>query len=223
MHIKVRFFLAKLNIPNENLISRLKSAAHNHPDNIEIEEADETSGRASISIISSRLVTIFRRNENGEISTESIDTLDQTSINLLTTKKGVLISAISPPRGAKYIEFLLEALSPNDLYFYEPLEITDKIIKKHVSKFEVSKLVSAKIRDFSVYDGAVGRLEIASKNGLTDEIAPFLIGKNFKIDTLTYEISHRFSNFSISYSSNGTVKFNKNHIDQLLSSFERIA
>ena len=107
-------------------------------------------------------------------------------------------------------------------YFYESMEIDEALVKKHVAKFDAARLVSAKVRDFAVYEGAVGRFEVTSKNGLMGEIAPFLQGKYYRVDSLTYELTHKFSNFLVTYSSGGGIKVNDNYLDLLLPSFEKL-
>jgi len=135
-----------------------------------------------------------------------IPTMSQYSLRFFQSKNNVILSLTDPPRGIRITSEVLSLIFDNKDYFIEPLEITTTLIRRHINSFDSARLVSAKIRDFKVYDNAIGRLEITSKDGLADEIAPFLTEKYYKIDLLTYEITHEFQRGLISYFSNGTIR-----------------
>jgi len=109
---------------------------------------------------------------------------------------------------------------PDEQYFIEALEFKPELIAIHVKSFDAARLVSAKVRDFEVYDGAVGRLEITSQNGLLPEIAPFLQNKFYRIELLTYEVSQRFVKGLAYYYRNGTLKVSTSLIENAFPSFE---
>jgi hypothetical protein len=204
------------------LVRNAKAAALRASTRIVVEDVADDGLSISLNVFFSRTISIARRHDDGEVIWEPIETIDQVLVRMFRGKKAIVLSAINPPRSSKYIETLMSEVVGQSGYFYEPLEINEATIKKHISKFEVTRLVSAKVKDFAVYEGAVGRFEVTSKHGLKDEIAPFLDGKYYRLDSLTYEVTHKFATFLIMYSSNGALKVNENYLDMLLPSFERL-
>ncbi|WP_175810885.1 hypothetical protein [Burkholderia cepacia] len=120
----------------------------------------------------------------------------------------------------KFIEEVLEKTLAGESYFFEALELTRAVVESHVSRFDAARLVSAKVRDFMVYDGAVGRIEITSKLGLRHDVAPFLEGKYYKIDSLAYEVTNGFTQGLVHYSSNGTIRVSGPLVDVAFPFFE---
>lgn len=151
-----------------------------------------------------------------------VPTMERHSIRLFQATEGLVLSLLEPARGSRVTTEVLSKLVGKEDYFIEPLEISTKMIRVHVSEFDSARLVSAKVRDFRVYDSAVGRLEVSSKEGLADEIAPFLAGKYYKIDSLTYEVTHQFKRGLIRYSNSGTVKVSGPLVDVVFPTFERL-
>ncbi|MBT2791943.1 hypothetical protein [Paraburkholderia strydomiana] len=222
MQTKIRFFSVTFDFHGHELISRVKAASQRAPENIVLADLDETRVSASLYLFHPRKISIARRDADGEVTWESVETLDRVAVKIHMSKKNAVISAVNSPRSSKFIDSLMSELCLGGRYFYESMEIDENLIKKHVSKFDAARLVSAKVRDFAVYEGAVGRFEVTSKNGLMDEIAPFLRGKFYRVDSLTYELTHKFSSFLITYSSSGSIKINDTHMDMILPSFEKL-
>lgn len=172
--------------------------------------------------------TITRQIEATQIMSDGsevrtfVPTMERHSIRLFQAAEGLVLSLLDPARGSRVTTEVLSKLVGKEEYFIEPLEISTKMIRVHVSEFDSARLVSAKVRDFRVYDSAVGRLEVSSKEGLADEIAPFLAGKYYKIDSLTYEITHQFKRGLICYSNNGTVKVSGPLVEVVFPTFERL-
>lgn len=151
-----------------------------------------------------------------------VPTMERHSIRLFQAAEGLVLSLLDPARGSRVTTEVLSKLVGKEDYFIKPLEISTKMIRVHVSEFDSARLVSAKVRDFRVYDSAVGRLEVSSKEGLADEIAPFLAGKYYKIDSLTYEVTHQFKRGLICYSNSGTVKVSGPLVEVVFPTFERL-
>lgn len=163
--------------------------------------------------------TIQILGDGSEVKT-SIPTMAQYSLRFFLAGNQLMLSLLDPPRGMRITSEVLEVLLGKKEYFIESLEIGPEIIKRHIGGFDSARLVSAKIRDFKVYAKAIGRLEISSKDGLDEEIAPFLAGKYYRIDSLTYEITHQFQRGLICYSSNGTVRISGPLVETAFPSFE---
>ncbi|WP_454764375.1 hypothetical protein [Cupriavidus campinensis] len=222
MQTKIRFFSVTFDFPRDELISRVIAASRRVPDKITLADFDEARPSASLYLFQPRNISIARRNEDGEVVWDSVETVDRIAVKIHISKQYAVISAINSPRSSKFVDMLMSELCSDTKYFYEAMEIEEALVKKHVSKFDAARLVSAKVRDFAVYEGAVGRFEVTSKNGLVDDIAPFLRGKFYRVDSLTYELTHGFSNFLVTYSSGGGIKVNENHLDLLLTTFEKL-
>jgi hypothetical protein len=167
-----------------------------------------------------RVLMIRKFTDAGESIVESASTMDQHTIRLFGKNKKIYIAISDPPRGSRIISDFLDIVCDDRPYFVEPLEISPNLIEIHTSSFDSATLVSAKIRDFQVYDGAVGRLEITSHAGLKPEIAPFLIGKFHRVDSLTYEVSEKFTKGLIYYLRNGTLRVSTPLVDVAVSRFE---
>jgi hypothetical protein len=169
-----------------------------------------------------RQIPIRRVSLNGEEQVESVTTLDIFSLRFFNKKKKTFLCLSDPPRGGRVIANLLDHLFPNENYFIEPLELNTNIIDRHISKFGAAKLVSAKVRDFEVFKGAIGKLEVSSGEGIPYNIAPFLKEKKYKVESLVYEISHLHKQGLIYYFSNGTVKASNSLIEIAFPAFEAV-
>lgn len=166
-----------------------------------------------------RSIQVSSREIDGTLALTMVDTIEKIKIRFFQSKKDYIMAAFNPPRGSKYADHLLEIVLAGHNFFYESMEITEPVIRRHVAKFDVARLVSAKVRDFSVYEGAVARLEITSKDGLKPEIAPFLPGRHYKLDAATYEVTHKFSSFLVTYTNAGTLKVNEQFLESVLPRF----
>ena len=185
---------------------------------IKIIEAN--SCRINLSYAATRNVAIRSILDDGSEIADTVTTVDLYMLSLFSSKKETYLSIIDPPRGARLISNLLDEIFDEDQFFLEPVEFTPQLINKHIKKFDAARLVSAKVRDFAVYDGAVGRLEITSQSGLMPTIAPFLENKFHRVDALTYEISNKFIQGLAFYYRNGTLKLTEPLIPIALRSFE---
>ncbi|MFM0565646.1 hypothetical protein [Paraburkholderia sediminicola] len=185
-------------------------------------DLDEERPSASLYLFHPRIISIARRDDDGEVVWDSVETVDRVAVKIQISKQRTVISAINSPRSVKFVDALMSELCQGGRYFFESMEIDEALVKKHVSRFDTARLVSAKVRDFAVYEGAVGRFEVTSKNGLMENIAPLLQGKYYKMDSLTYEVTHKFSSFLVTYMNGGGIKINEDYLDLLLPTFERL-
>ncbi|WP_155416773.1 hypothetical protein [Burkholderia vietnamiensis] len=167
-----------------------------------------------------RLISAVRILDDGSEIRTSVETMERRDVRIFSRPGGLFLSIIDPPRSVKFIEEVLEKTLAGKSYFIEALELTRAIVELHVAKFDAARLVSAKVRDFMVYDGAVGRMEITSKSGLQQAVAPFLEGKYYKIDSLTYEVTEGFTQGLVYYSSNGTIRVSGPLVDVAFPLFE---
>jgi hypothetical protein len=218
--LKIRYY--KLRLPNDSGISTLASAAYRSGASGGISVLEDTSNVLFLKYtITRQIETIQIMSDGAEVRT-SVPTMERHSIRLFQVAGGLVLSLLDPARGSRVTTEVLSKLVGSEDYFIEPLEISTKMIRVHVSEFDSARLVSAKVRDFRVYDGAIGRLEVSSKEGLTEEIAPFLAGKYHKIDSLTYEVTHQFKRGLICYSNSGTVKVSSPLVEVVFPTFERL-
>jgi hypothetical protein len=143
---------------------------------------------------------------DGEEVRTTVPTMEQYKIRLFSVGSKLYLCLLDPPRGTRVACDVLDLICAEHRYFVEAYEIDKSLIDRHVGHFGLARLVSAKVRDFRVDDDAVARLEVSSKEGLSAEIAPFLSGKFYRVDSMTFEISHDFRKGLITYASNGTLK-----------------
>jgi hypothetical protein len=167
-----------------------------------------------------RLINTVQILPDGSELKDTVQTMEQHSVRFFQRNGNMYLSVIDPPRGLKVLGQLLDAVVGGNDYFFEPLELTKSLIERHVAKFDAARLVSAKVRDFQVYEGAVGRLEVTSQAGLQPGIAPFLENKFHRIDSLTYEVTAGFVQGLICYTSNGTVRASGPLVEIAFPTFE---
>jgi len=173
-----------------------------------------------LAYIVERVLPIRRYLENGEEVIEKAVTMDRYSVRLFKTSNKIYLSLLDPGRSTRIVVDILDAIFPDGEYFIDPVEVNSVLIQRHIGKFDSFKLVSAKIKDFEVYSGAVGRLEISSQEGLKPDIAPFLRDKFYRVDSFTYEVTHNFVKGSIQYAKNGTVRISGPLIESAFPMFE---
>lgn len=152
----------------------------------------------------------------------SIPTMERHSLRIFKAGMHVYMALLDPPRGSRVQNEVLSLIAPSQDYFIEPVEISKQLISQHVEQFDFARLVSAKVRDFRISDSAVGRLEVTSKEGLDADIAPLLNGKFYRIDSMTYEITHQFKKGLVTYMSNGTLRVTSPLVELAFPEFEAV-
>lgn len=203
--LKVRYFQIELSLKLKNLADHImREYARDSKRQVKISYFSEDDIVSTYRV--ERLISIRKLLEDGTTIIDSASTTDLHTIRLFKKHGKVYLSIIDPPRSSKIVSEFLDYIIPDQDYFIENLEITAAIIDRHVSNFDSYKLVSAKIRDFAVYEGAIGRLEVTSQSGLRPNIAPFLENKFHRIDSLTYEVTLGFTQGLIYYNRNGTIR-----------------
>lgn len=218
--LKIRYY--KLRMSTGAGVSTLTSTAYRVGKNGGISVVQASSNELFLQYTITRQIEATQIMSDGSEVRTFVPTMERHSIRIFQAAEGLVLSLLDPARGSKVTTEVLSKLVGKEDYFIEPLEISTKMVRVHVSYFDSARLVSAKVRDFRVYDSAVGRLEVSSKEGLTDEIAPFLAGKYHKIDSLTYEITHQFKRGLICYSTSGTVKVSGPIVEVVVPTFERL-
>lgn len=201
--IKVRYSRIRLPVSISRLASLAREWKPTEDRRLRISRAKDDE--LVLNLTSVRLIRVTDFVDDEPVS-KMVPTMEQHSFRLFAGRSSLYLSLLNPGRGSGVVNEVLEGLLAGQHYAIEPLEIGTELIARHTRKFAAARLVSAKVRDFRVYDNAVGRLEITSKSGLPEEIAPFLEGSFYRIDALTYEVTHDFTTGLIWYSSGGTVR-----------------
>lgn len=159
--------------------------------------------------------------DDGSEQAHDYPTIDRYQLRFCESKERTLyLSVIDPPRSGRIIGEALDLLLPNVRVLFEPVVFSKQIVEQHTSLFDVAKLVSAKIKNFHVYDNAVGRLEVSSRTGLLPTIAPFIEGKYYEVESLSYEVISDLSKGLVTYSTNGTVRVSGPIVEIALSRLE---
>lgn len=217
--LKIRYY--KLRVSKESGVASLASAAYKLGPENGVSVLEFTSINLVLKCTFTKQIETTQILSDGTEVRNQIPTMEQYSVRFFQAGAGLMLSLLDPPRGSRVTTEILSKLVGKDEYFIEPLEINAKMIREHISSFDSARLISAKIRDFKVYNNAIGRLEISSKDGLTEEIAPFLAGKYHKVDSLTYEVTHQFKRGLICYVNSGTVRVSGPLVETAFPTFEQ--
>ena len=217
--LKVRYFLVQLPGGILGFLDAVKRKADLVPD-MPVRVAASTADGAVFSYAMSRQIPIRKIREDGSEEVESVATIDVYSMRLFQTGTRQYLSVIDPPRSARFINSMLDYVFDEGQYFLDAMELMPELIRRHADRFDSARLVSAKIRDFEVYEGAIGRLEITSQSGLRPGIAPFLENKFHRVDALTYEVTQHFAQGLIHYHRNGTLKVSDRLVQFAFPAFE---
>jgi hypothetical protein len=203
--LKVRYFSLKSDTDGTSLTSVQESARNLNDPNLKIVSSSKSDIVLSYQTV--RQVRTISFLEDGSEFAQEYPTIDRYRMRLFKGREqSLILSVIDPPRSGKVIASVLDRLMPEVRTFFEPITFTERLVDQHIQQFEVAKLVSAKIRNFRVYDNAVGRLEISSRAGLLSSIAPFVEGKYYEMESLTYEVISNLTKGLVTYSTNGTVR-----------------
>jgi hypothetical protein len=201
---KVRYFRLKIPLLLSELIAKCLSWRTEDGRVLQVIRHGEREVVFCLTTI--RYLTVTEFGDGGSTIKRRVPTMEQHTFRVFFGVENMYVSILNPTRGSRAVDVFFEEISGSSPYFLEPLEITQGLIDRHIGHFASSRLVSAKIKDFKVFDDAVGRLEVTSKNGLPPEIAPFLKGKFHRVDALTYEVTYNYVNGLVWYSSAGTVR-----------------
>lgn len=216
MMVKIRYFKVRFSCEFSTLI---KSFQKSIKFDSSIALVDINDSQIVFNFSNVRSINI-RKFIDGEEFIDSVLTVDTYLFRFFQTKNSCFLSVIDPPRGVGIITKLMDQVLGAGQFFIEALEITPELVSRHVKQFESAVLVSAKIRDFEVYPGAIGRLEITSKDGLKSNIAPFLENKFHRIDSVTYELTRNFTQGLVYYYRNGMVRVSSPLVAAAFPAFE---
>lgn len=216
--VKIRYF--KIRLPRIGSLSDLADNSNKISNWSNINLLKSSYGELIVTVTTSRELRTIQYLIDGSTVAGVAMTMEQHSIRLFRQGENFFLALLDPPRGAKIVNDFLDVLLAGQEYFIEPLELARAIIERHISSFESSRLVSAKVRDFQIYEKAIARLEVTSKEGLLPEIAPFLEGKFHRVDSLTYEVTHKFRKGLINYSANGTIRVSAPLVEVGFQTFE---
>jgi hypothetical protein len=217
--LKIRYY--RIRVPGATNLNSLEGAAYRaRPSGVSVLRA--SSAELVLRYTRARHLQAIQLLDDGSEVKTSIPTVEQCSMRLFGSNGEFILSVLDPPRGQRVAVELLTHLLEAQEFFMEPLEVAASLIQRHIRLFDAARLVSAKVRDFKVSDTAVGRLEVTSKSGLPDEIAPFLAGKYYRVDSLTYEVTHQFQRGLMQYASSGTLRVSGPLVEVAFPMFEKL-
>lgn len=217
--LKIRYY--RIRVPSAKNLASLEAAAYRaRPSGVTVLRASSTE--LVLKYARARQLEAIQVLDDGSEVKTSIPTIEQCSMRIFGSSSEFILSLLDPPRGQRVAVEILSHLLEAEEFFIEPLEVTSALIQRHVGLFDAARLVSAKVRDFKVSDTAVGRLEVTSKSGLPDEIAPFLLGKYYRMDSFTYEVTHQFQRGLVHYASSGTVRVSGPLVEVAFPEFEKL-
>lgn len=217
--LKIRYFSLRVDAKEGNL-ANIRAQANELNDSrlILVSSGSQDIVLSYQTVRQIRTVTIL---DDGSEVTHEYPTIDRYRIRLFEGRERVLfLSIIDPPRSGRVIAGALDILLPNVRVFFEPITFSGPLVEQHTRQFDVAKLVSAKIRNFRVYENAVARLEVSSRSGLLPTIAPFVEGKYYEVESLTYEVISELAKGLVTYSTNGTVRVSGPIVEAAFTSLE---
>jgi hypothetical protein len=153
--------------------------------------------------------------EDGTEVHRTLSASERRSVRFFQRGSVTYVALEDPPRGTSMLRDLFELTLRGTDYFLEAFEIDAVLVAAHAAQFDAAKLVSAKVRDFSVYEGATGRLEITSHAGLDPAIAPFLAGAFYRMESFTYELTLGRDQGLVQYGATGTLRAS-NHLAEIV-------
>lgn len=217
--LKIRYY--RIRVPGVTSLSALEKAAYRaRPRGVSVLRASSTE--LVLKYTRARQLEAIQILDDGSEVKTSVPTVEQSSMRLFGSNGEFILSLLDPPRGQRVAVEVLTHLLEAQEFFIESLEVAATLIQNHISHFDAARLVSAKVRDFKVSDTAVGRLEVTSKSGLPTEIASFLAGKYYRVDSLTYEVTHQFQRGLLHYASSGTLRVSGPLVEVAFPMFEEL-
>jgi len=219
MIVKIRYFVLRSALAFATLRKRVW-VSRRRADGTGLSPIDHPSPDILARYTLVRYLNAIHLDEEGSEYKKSIPSLESFALRFFRRGETTFVCLLEPPRGGRIVTEALNLIFDSEPFSFESIDITHELAKRHSTKFDIAKLVSAKVKDFKVAKGAVGRLEVSSKGGLSEEIAPFLAGAEFQVDSLTYEVTHDFNRGLICYTRNGTVRVTGALAEHAFSQFE---
>jgi len=216
--LKTRYF--RVRIPSDVSMEKLAKAARKRG-RPALDLLQAGPNEIALVLTSQRVLRTVQYLADGSTSLGTATTMERCSVRIFRSGDELFLSVQDPPRGTKHVAETLDILVENGDYFFEAFELTTTVIERHLSIFQSSKLVSAKVRDLQIFERAVARLEVSSKEGLSEGIAPILEGKFYRIDSLTYEVVQDFKRGLVCYGANGTIRMSSPISESGFVGFER--
>jgi hypothetical protein len=187
-----------------------------------VQVARQSSAEVVLRLFIRRLIPTTQVLPDGSEQRTVVEAIDAKSVRLFERSGGTYLAVLDPARGNSVADHVFQAVLGRASVPHEALTLTKQLIDAHVASFDASRLVSAKVRDFMVYEGAVGRLEVTSHTGLQPGIAPFLQGAFHRIDSLTYEVTAGFVKGLVYYSTSGTIRVSGPLVEFAFPAFEAL-
>lgn len=174
-------------------------------------------------IAGSRSATFFKRTfvivdqiKSGDLVQSSVDKIYKLDINFDLFEGTLLLRVDSPGRTVRP---LMDALQSVFGYGFSVEPIIIKVGVEDIgSVFDAVRMVGLKITNVILPDGSVGRMEFASRSGISINNIEFLADLKYSIDFVKYEVFYRGLSGSLSVYSTGLLKWNGS-VSEVVSSF----
>lgn len=176
-------------------------------------------GRSSYRFVWRATIYATQLDGEGNPSYQEVSTVNFTDFSIIQLKGQIYLRVENPGRtirdllnaleGAVGLGFACKAI---DFEHAKPV-----ILFKQV---EVAKLIGLRIVNASFGQDIVGRMEIASKQGIRPDQIDILRGVPHRVDSASYELIHEGIKGQLTIGSNGTVKISGQLAPKLLSLIE---
>jgi hypothetical protein len=157
--------------------------------------------------------------EKGIPKFESIPSLNYCNISFFEMQEKIWLRIVNPPRSSRDLLNALETAAGFG-FSARPVAFLNRNRLPKFPKGSSQQLISFKAVGDLPKEGAIARIEAASKTGIDLENFSLMQGISYSIDQVTYEITYRLIKGQVCFSSSGTLKISGQLSPLILNSLE---
>jgi hypothetical protein len=157
--------------------------------------------------------------EDGNPCTESVSTINFVDLKFFSRGEAVFLRVDNPGKSVKTLMNELGRIAGYG-FSIQPIVFGDSTTPPFFDKFDQIRLVGLKLINVVFDRHVVGRVELASKEGIDLKAIWETTGKAYVVDTATYEVTARMIKGQLSFSKGGLVKVTDRLAPQFLDFFE---
>ncbi|MCA8440642.1 hypothetical protein LGM93_26065 [Burkholderia multivorans] len=157
--------------------------------------------------------------EDGNPRTESVSTINFVDLKFFCRGEAVFLRIDNPGKSVKTLMNELGRIAGYG-FSIQPVVFSDSTPPPFFDKFDQIRLVGLKLINVVFDRHVVGRVELASKEGIDLKAIWETTGKAYVVDTATYEVTARMIKGQLAFSKGGLVKVTDRLAPQFLDFFE---
>lgn len=165
-------------------------------------------------------VSAIAFDDDGNPMTQAVSTVSFVDLKFFTRGNATFLRVDNP---GKSVRMLMNELGRIAGYGFslQPILFSDAEPPPFFSEFDQIRLVGLKLINVVFDRHVVGRVELASKEGIDLQSVWDTTGKAYVVDTAVYEVMARMIRGQLSFSKSGLVKVTDRLAPQFLHLFER--